>query len=476
MNSNESHQKLNRTVIANGFCIGCGACAVPKDSPFKVKMDEYGQYQSYLADSGVFAKTETNYEQLCPFGDDAPNEDELAKRRFSDSCDYNPQAGYFKGIYAGHVAEGSFRQNGSSGGMGTWIIHELLAKGLVDYVLHVKSEGDEKHTDNIPFKYSVSDTLEEIQEGAKSRYYPIQLSEVLQTVLEKAGRYAVVGLPCFIKSIRLLQAQDSVFAERISYCIGLVCGHLKSAHYAESLAWQMGISPEELKSIDFRRKDLSQPANRYNTYARGTTGEKVKQTSQLFGTDWGAGTFKYKACDFCDDVFAETADIVMGDAWLPEYVDDSLGTNIVVSRNEDIELLIQKACNEGRLEFTPLGVKKAIESQDAGLRHRKIGIIDRLDFERKASSWVPTKRVSVGGRKSSKLEIKKQELRVKMRNLSHESFKQAKTDKDINIYFSQMMPVYNRYKKIGLTLKVRLKAKVKLLIFKKLELIGYKRS
>lgn len=41
----------------------------------------------------------------------------------------------------------------------------------------------------------------------------------------------------------------------------------------------------------------------------------------------------YKACDFCDDVFAETADIALGDAWLPEYVQDGNGTNVVVTRN-----------------------------------------------------------------------------------------------------------------------------------------------
>ena len=329
MTINKSHQALNDTVIANGYCVGCGACAVPEDSPFKIVMDDYGQYQSSLKDANVFASTHIDYEKLCPFGSGAKNEDEIARQIFSDTCEHNSQVGYYNGVFAGHVDEGEFRKRGSSGGMGTWVLNELLSKGLVDYVVHVKSESAGQDLNSIPFKYQVSETLEETQQGGKSRYYPIELSEALQAIRNNPGRYAVVGLPCFIKSVRLLQAQDSILAERIQYCVGLVCGHLKSAHYAESLAWQMGIPPQELEGIDFRIKDASQPANRYSTYAKGSSGEKVVPTNQLFGADWGAGAFKYKACDFCDDVFAETADVVLGDAWLPEYVQDSYGTNVV---------------------------------------------------------------------------------------------------------------------------------------------------
>ena len=32
--------------------------------------------------------------------------------------------------------------------------------------------------------------------------------------------------------------------------------------------------------------------------------------------DWGMGIFKLGACDYCDDIVGETADISFGDAWL----------------------------------------------------------------------------------------------------------------------------------------------------------------
>lgn len=449
MTTNQSHRALNDTVIANGYCVGCGACAVPEHSPFKIVMDDYGQYQATLKDTNVFATTQNDYEKLCPFGSAAPDEDKIAKQHFSDTCEHNNQVGYYNGVFAGHVTEGDFRNQGSSGGMGTWVLNELLSKGLVNYVVHVKSETAEQDLHNIPFKYQVSGTLEQTQQGGKSRYYPIELSEVLKSVRNNPGRYAVVGLPCFIKSIRLLQAQDPILAERIQYCLGLVCGHLKSAHYAQSLAWQMGVAPHELEGIDFRVKDPSQPANRYSTYAKGSSREKVMSNNQLFDADWGAGAFKYKACDFCDDVFAETADIVVGDAWLPEYVQDSYGTNVVVTRNQGIRQLIVNARNEGRLEMSDLGVEKAAQSQDAGLRHRQEAIGYRLHCEQAVKAWIPNKRTGPAKTLKPRYEMKRQRLRTELRTLSHESFLHAKKTGELSAYLGTMKPVYSRYRRQG---------------------------
>nr|WP_157746924.1 Coenzyme F420 hydrogenase/dehydrogenase, beta subunit C-terminal domain [Marinobacter sp. LV10R510-11A] len=81
--------------------------------------------------------------------------------------------------------------------------------------------------------------------------------------------------------------------------------------------------------------------------------------------------------------FAETADVVLGDAWLPEYVQDSDGTNVVVTRSDDLQRLIINARSEGRLKLDDLSVEKAAQSQDAGLRHRKVSISYRLFLERK---------------------------------------------------------------------------------------------
>ena len=55
------------------------------------------------------------------------------------------------------------------------------------------------------FRYRISRTPDELADGAKSRYYPVEMSEVLETIRRVPGRYAVVGVPCFIKAVHLLR-------------------------------------------------------------------------------------------------------------------------------------------------------------------------------------------------------------------------------------------------------------------------------
>ena len=43
------------------------------------------------------------------------------------------------------------------------------------------------------------ETPEEVLAGAKSRYYPIEMSKVMDFIKNNEGRYAFVGIPCFIK-------------------------------------------------------------------------------------------------------------------------------------------------------------------------------------------------------------------------------------------------------------------------------------
>lgn len=262
-----------------------------------------------------------------------------------------------------------------SGGMGTWILSELLNKNLVDAIIHVKpAEGE-----NL-FKYAISSTSEEILQGASSRYYPIELSEVVKMVKNRPGRYAVIGLPCFIKSIRLLSKQDPIINERIKFCVGLVCGHLKSAHFASMWSWQLGIHPDNLKKINFRNKINNNNASKYGVSVEGNNnGNKTSIISpplnELYGANWGWGFFKYKACDYCDDVVGETADISIGDAWLPEYVKDSDGTNVLVVRNPIISKLIKSARDDNRLYLEDISPEKVVQSQSWALTIGKKGYL-----------------------------------------------------------------------------------------------------
>lgn len=72
----------------------------------------------------------------------------------------------------------------------------------------------------------------------------------------------------------------------------------------------------------------------------------VKRIAELSTANWGLGYFKYNACDYCDDVLAETADATFGDAWIPKYVSDDKGCNVIIIRNQAIQDLFDRYRNE----------------------------------------------------------------------------------------------------------------------------------
>ncbi|NJO69399.1 MAG: hypothetical protein HC830_09080 [Bacteroidetes bacterium] len=97
---------------------------------------------------------------------------------------------------------------------------ELMSKGLIDGVAHVVATKNPQ-TEGKFFGYRISRNEMEIRQGAKSRYYPVELSEILKTIDEIPGRYAVIAVPCMIKAIHLLRKHNPVYRERIRFTLGL---------------------------------------------------------------------------------------------------------------------------------------------------------------------------------------------------------------------------------------------------------------
>lgn len=432
--------RLKATVIDGGYCIGCGGCAAVANSPIRMQADEFGRLQAVVGDAAAGASRAT-VTPVCPFSDAAADETLIATELFAatDST-FDSRVGWSRGLWAGYVAEGDFRAQGSSGGMGNWLAAELLRRGMVDAVAHVKPD-----TDGRLFGFSISRNLEELMRGAKSRYYPIEMSAILRHMRETPGRYALVGVPCFVKAARLQAMQDPVIRERLRFTIALVCGHLKSERFAGMFAWQMGLHPDRVATVDFRVKNDSGRANQYSIRVTGEDGagaafDKTRQNKDFFGYLWSHGFFKYRACDYCDDVMGETADVTVGDAWLPAFVNDARGTNIVVARNPDMARIVQDGIADGRLSLNEISVEDAARSQDAGLRHRRLGLSVRSARAIRQGRWVPPKRVLPGSDRLSRRQRWVYVIREMMSERSHRAFRQALAGNDFRIFARIMTP------------------------------------
>ena len=107
-----------------------------------------------------------------------------------------------------------------------------------------------------------------------------------------------------------------------------------------------------------------------------------------------AGFFQNSACDFCDDVVAETADVSFGDAWLEPYASYGRGANVLVVRSALIQGLLKRAIKEGGVALREVDANFVVRTQDAGLRHRREGLAYRLALQLKGRQAIqPRKRV-----------------------------------------------------------------------------------
>ena len=285
----------------------------------------------------------------------------------------------------------------------------------------------------------VSSRLDRDDGTRKSRYHPTSLDEAMGHVRRTSGRYVLVGVPCMIRAARNLCRQDPVIRDRLHFFVGLVCGHMKTAGFAESLAWQLGVEPSALAAIDFRVKNLDRPSNDYDVLARSSDGSEVRApTRSLIGTNWGHAAFQPEACNFCDDIFAETADIVFGDAWIPRFEADSRGTNVYVSRNRVIDEILDAGARRGDIHLEALEPRAVEASQGGNYRHRREGLAVRLadDIERGLS--VPRKRVEPS---TTHLDERRTAVIRHRREMARQSrlvFARAKELSDLGVYTSFM--------------------------------------
>ncbi|KHL26138.1 coenzyme F420 hydrogenase [Croceibacterium mercuriale] len=377
-------------VIASGLCIGCGGCA--SDAPATMGWDEFGQLKPDGPPAWLHQPT-ARQAAICPFSPTAANEDVIAADRFPAAPVLDPRLGRVEQCHVGHVAEPGFRDNGSSGGMVSWVAAELLRRGLVDGVAHV-APSDRVVEDRL-FRYRISRTAEELGQGAKSRYYPVDMAQVLDEIRRVPGRYAVIGIPCFIKAVHLARADDPVLEARVTHMLGLFCGHMKSARLVDSFAQQMGAEPAAVKAVNYRVKNADRPANWYRTQLSLSDGNAVEQDWwHLVEGDWGSGFFQNSACNFCDDVVAETADISFGDAWVEPYSSDGRGTNVVVTRSPQLLAIVNEAIGDGRLALEEVDTNFVADTQAAGFRHRREGLAWRLAHRSRAEGLMPVKRVA----------------------------------------------------------------------------------
>ena len=376
-------------VVRNDICIGCGICAaLCPEGALEMAWNRYGEYSPIEVnpcskECGLCLK-------VCPFADHEENEDTIGEDLYGDlpGIGHRPETGYYLATYVGYADK--HRSTSASGGVATWLLERLLTEDIVDHVVCVAP------TDNPEklFSFAVFDTPVGVRAGAGSAYYPVEMSQVIRHILENPGRYAVTGLPCFIKAIRLAQQKNIKLKERIIVTVGLVCGQLKSSHFTDYIASLSGLI-EKLNGVRYRGKSQDQPAGNYFFAFTTNSGEERRiYFNEGIAEAWLNRWFTPNACNYCDDIFAECADVACMDAWLPEYSRDCRGTSLVLVRSPQVrDLIVQRQ----DIFLDPISIERLVQSQRGVLAVKRQHLAYRLYLDQeKGQNKVPMKRVAPG--------------------------------------------------------------------------------
>ncbi|MCX5590207.1 Coenzyme F420 hydrogenase/dehydrogenase, beta subunit C-terminal domain [Alcaligenes endophyticus] len=378
-------------VVEHDLCIGCGACiSVCPSKALDITWNNYGFLVAQANENRC--DNDGACLNVCPFNTEPnesyQNEDGLAIQYLSGVPLYHPKIGHYNSLYAGYSHK--HRESSSSGGIGTYIYEKLFDLGIIKHVVTV---GDSNKPD-AHYQYKVVSSKEELLTISKTRYHPVTLATVLTEIKELDGDVAISGVGCFIKAIRLAQNNDPSLKEKIKFLVGIICGGVKSTFFTEYLADKAGATSNQFSNPEYRVKDPESTASDYgfSCIDNPTKIRKIIKMRQV-GDMWGSGLFKANACDFCDDVTTELADISLGDAWLSPYDQDGRGHNVAVSRSNIADQILQQGLISGELELEELSQESFLASQQGSFNHRHDGINTRIEMVKRIGMATPPTRV-----------------------------------------------------------------------------------
>jgi len=247
----------------------------------------------------------------------------------------------------GYAQDPVIRSRGTSGGMVTAILVNLLQSSEIDGAIVATAR-------KLDGEYSLITNKRDLIKHQKSKYFCIPMDIQMEDI-KQCGNLAFVGLPCHIEAINNACEIYPVLKKRIKYKICLLCASNLKKDFYSFVIGRDRISLNQVKELKFR------PGFWWKLdYFSVGTQDKVKVYSLRKGIVSAVvpgRLFSRDACLLCPDFTGKGADVSFGDAWHPRYQGNREGYNFYITRTETGKELFKRLkhnnqviCQRGSVE------------------------------------------------------------------------------------------------------------------------------
>lgn len=291
----------------------------------------------------------------------------------------------YKQCYLGHSTDDPVRRKGSSGGSVTRLLVYLLEKKLVDGVIIPRQVPDQKWL----FRPEIVTDVKTVKESSQSKYCLIPTNEILNTLKDKKGKYAIVALPCQIHSIRKLQNEGNKNAKKLEYILALICGH----------NMEYGATVFGMRKVNIRREDVVDV--KYREYADWPGGlcfhleNGEKRGINFFNYHYLNAVYLPNRCRLCPDYYANYSDISFGDSWLIRLLGKGVnergipkGWSGIIARTDKGLSLLKAAERDKAIHLEEIEPDEINESFPFNISYKLNGIFIRLKFAMKKPEYI----------------------------------------------------------------------------------------
>jgi len=338
-------------IVEAGLCAGCGICeSIAGREAVEMKLSRDGRIRP-LSKTTLDSPTFDQILQVCPGVTVTGPQVKSA----------HPVWGPIVSLHRGWARDEKTRFHAAAGGTLTALGMYLIRTGKVDSVLHIKASPE-----NPPLSDAwVSTTVQEVYDGAQSRYGPGASLTKVHELLEEGRTIAVIGKPCDINAIRNLQQISERAKKQIPYCLSIFCGGTMSLNSLETMVEHFNVTPDELSLYRYRGEGW--PGTAHMVTRDGREFDLTYEQAWLDDDVPWKYDLQFR-CKICPDAIGETADVSCPDGWImkdgkPVY-DEAPGVNLVIARTRAGEELIREAESEKVLTLEAFTTAQLDEMHD----------------------------------------------------------------------------------------------------------------